>query len=92
MRWMLDTDTCIELIRSKTPALVENLLAHQVGEVGVSAITVAELEHGVERSDRREQNRGLSSNSCCRLSSPISMPPPRDVSAPCVPSTQGGDS
>ena len=52
MRWMLDTDTCIELIRSKTPALVENLLTHQVGEVGVSAITVAELEHGVERSDR----------------------------------------
>lgn len=57
MRWMLDTDTCIELIRSKTPALVENLLTHQVGEVGVSAITVAELERGVERSDRREQNR-----------------------------------
>lgn len=31
--------------------------SHEVGEIGVSSVTVAELSYGVEKSPRPEQNR-----------------------------------
>lgn len=50
MRYLLDTDTCIMIIRQKPPRLLERLLAQDPGSVGVSAITVAELSYGVWKS------------------------------------------
>jgi len=38
-----------------------------VGDVGISAITLAELEHGVERSARPEQNRIALAQFCAPL-------------------------
>jgi len=57
MKWMLDTDTCIALIKRQPPELIQRLQAKSVGDVGVSSITLAELRHGVARSGRRDQNR-----------------------------------
>ena len=57
MKWMLDTDVCITLIRQQSPDLLRRLQAHQVGEVGVSAITIAELFCGVEKSGHPSRNR-----------------------------------
>ncbi len=56
MKYMLDTDTCIALIRQQPARLLEKLTAFQPGEVGLSSITLAELQYGVERSLHREQN------------------------------------
>lgn len=56
MKYMLDTNTCIELIRRRSPNLVKRLTSLKVGDVGVSAITVAELQHGVSKSQSPEQN------------------------------------
>jgi tRNA(fMet)-specific endonuclease VapC len=57
MKYMLDTDTCIELIRQRVPHLFEKVISFQAGEIGLSSITVAELHYGVERSRHRDQNR-----------------------------------
>ena len=57
MKWMLDTDVCITLIRQRSPDLLRRLQRHQVGEVGVSAITIAELFCGVEKSGHASRNR-----------------------------------
>lgn len=57
MKYMLDTDTCIYLIRQKTPALQARLRQAGAGRVCLSAITLAELSYGVEKSTRPEQNR-----------------------------------
>ncbi len=57
MKWMLDTDTCIALIKRRPPELIKRLQAKAVGDVGISSITLAELRHGVAKSARLEQNR-----------------------------------
>jgi predicted nucleic acid-binding protein len=46
---MLDTDTCIALIKRRPPELIQRLQAKAVGDVGMSSITLAELRHGVAR-------------------------------------------
>jgi tRNA(fMet)-specific endonuclease VapC len=54
--YLLDTNICIHLIRYKPVALLERLTSLPVGDVGVSAITVAELQAGVRKSREPERN------------------------------------
>lgn len=54
--WLLDTNICIYLIRRKPPRLLERLREVDIHAVGVSAVTVAELQYGVAKSARPEQN------------------------------------
>lgn len=56
MRFMLDTNICIYLIKNDPPRVLARLKQHQLGEVGVSAITAAELAYGVAKSGS-ERNR-----------------------------------
>jgi tRNA(fMet)-specific endonuclease VapC len=57
MRWMLDTDTCIGLIRRRSPTALRRLRSRSVGQVGISSITLAELAFGAARSSQPEQSR-----------------------------------
>jgi tRNA(fMet)-specific endonuclease VapC len=57
MKWMLDTDTCIALIKRQPPNLIKRLQAKAVGDVGVSSVTLAELRFGVSKSVPRKQNQ-----------------------------------
>ena len=54
---LLDTNTCIYLIRQRPREALQRFEKFEVGEVGVSVITVSELRYGVEKSTRPEQNR-----------------------------------
>jgi len=56
MKYLLDTNICIALIRLKPAALLQRLTSHEPGEVGISAITLAELVHGAEKSAHSEHN------------------------------------
>jgi tRNA(fMet)-specific endonuclease VapC len=57
MKLMLDTNICINLIRDRPSALVERIASHAVGDIGISAVTLAELEYGVSKSSRPAPNR-----------------------------------
>jgi tRNA(fMet)-specific endonuclease VapC len=57
MKVMLDTKTCIAIIRRKSPRVLRRLSAYKVGEVGISWVTLAELEFGVAKSQHQEQNQ-----------------------------------
>ena len=57
MRRLLDTNVCIHIIRRRPPGVLRRFESHEVGEIGVSSVTVAELAYGVEKSPRPEQNR-----------------------------------
>jgi len=57
MQALLDTDTCIELIRTRNPAILERLQQHSPGDVAISSITLAELEFGVSKSAQPAKNR-----------------------------------
>jgi len=56
MKIVLDTNICIYLIKNSPPDLGTRLEAFAPGEVGLSAITVAELNYGVAKSRAVEQN------------------------------------
>lgn len=53
---LLDTNICIYLIRRRSLEALRRFEDFEVGEVGVSAITVSELRYGVEKSAKPEQN------------------------------------
>ena len=56
IRFMLDTDTCIYLIKRKSASIVGRLENTPIGQVGISSITMSELEYGVNKSRRRDRN------------------------------------
>jgi tRNA(fMet)-specific endonuclease VapC len=53
---MLDTNICIYLINKRPPKVLERFHRHEVGDIGVSSVTVAELAYGVAKSGS-ERNR-----------------------------------
>ena len=57
MRYMPDTNICIYLIKKKPPQVIHRLQSLRISDVCLSSITLAELEYGVEKSERPEQNR-----------------------------------
>lgn len=57
MKYMLDTNICIYAIKHKPDAVIKRFLLHEPEEMCISAITYAELMHGVEKSMAVERNR-----------------------------------
>ena len=57
MRYMLDTNICIYIIKNKPESVVKELKRHDPTEICISAITYAELIHGVEKSMAVDKNR-----------------------------------
>ena len=57
MKYMLDTNICIHVIKNKPETAIRNFLTHQPDDLCISAITLAELLHGVEKSKFRDRNR-----------------------------------
>ena len=54
--WLLDTNVCIYLIKRKPKRLLDRLREVDINTIAVSSITVAELQYGVAKSARPEQN------------------------------------
>jgi tRNA(fMet)-specific endonuclease VapC len=57
MRYLLDTNICIFLIRKRSSIILTELRKHDPADLCISAITVAELEYGCDRSAAPEKNR-----------------------------------
>ncbi len=57
MRVMLDTSICIYLIKQRPQSLLDRFRSFPVGDIGVSVITLAELQYGASKSSRPKQNR-----------------------------------
>jgi tRNA(fMet)-specific endonuclease VapC len=56
LKWMLDTDTCIAIIKRKPDHVLKSLRRKSVGQIGVSSIVLGELALGAARSERPAQN------------------------------------
>ncbi len=57
MKVMLDTNTCIAIIRQQPPQALRRFDTYKVGEIGISWVTLAELEFGVAKSQHQEKNQ-----------------------------------
>ncbi len=56
MRYLLDTNTCIYLIKHHPPEVKQRLGTLSVGEVAVSSIVIVELWYGIAQSTKKKHN------------------------------------
>ncbi len=59
VKYLLDTNICIHLFKHQPPSVAQKMADLKVGDIVISTVTLAELEHGVERepslsADRRK--------------------------------------
>lgn len=57
MKYMLDTNICIYIIKKKPLQVINRLTNIEISDIGISSITLSELEYGVEKSQKKEQNK-----------------------------------
>jgi tRNA(fMet)-specific endonuclease VapC len=57
MKFMLDTNTCIYLIKQKSSKVLKHFKRYSAGDIGISSITLAELRYGVAKSEFVQKNR-----------------------------------
>lgn len=57
MKYLLDTNICTYLIKQKPPQVLARFQEHFFGDIGISSITVAELQYGVRKSQQIEKNQ-----------------------------------
>lgn len=57
MKFMLDTDICIYVIKQQPESVLQKFTALAVGDLGISIVTLAGLEYGASRSAQPVRNR-----------------------------------
>ena len=57
MKYLLDTNICIYIMNKRPANVISKFKQRKVGEIGLSSITVSELQYGVAKSNQRELNR-----------------------------------
>ncbi len=66
LRYLLDTDTVIYIIKNRTPQMQKKFSQH-TGHLAISAITLAELMFGAENSSQVSKNLAVIEDFCSRL-------------------------
>jgi tRNA(fMet)-specific endonuclease VapC len=57
MDYILDTNICIYLIKRKPASVIEKFNQQPLGGIGISSITLAELQYGVSKSMMPDKNQ-----------------------------------
>jgi tRNA(fMet)-specific endonuclease VapC len=57
MKYLIDTNICIYIINKRTPDVVQRFKNFAMGDIGISSITVSELQYGVSKSSRQKRNQ-----------------------------------
>jgi tRNA(fMet)-specific endonuclease VapC len=57
MRYLIDTDICIYIMNQHPARVIDKFKQFELGDIGVSTITVSELQYGVSKSVRGEKNQ-----------------------------------
>ncbi len=57
MKYLIDTDICIYIMNERPSDVIDKFKPFSVGDIGISTITVSELQYGVEKSMRQKQNQ-----------------------------------
>jgi tRNA(fMet)-specific endonuclease VapC len=66
LQYLLDTDTAIYVIKRR-PIQVFEIFRQQSGRMAISSITLSELLHGAEKSERSVANLAVVEDFCSRM-------------------------
>lgn len=55
MRFLLDTNICIYLLKAHPPQVLKHFETMPLGDVAMSVVTYAELRHGIERTPTQDR-------------------------------------
>ena len=56
MNFLIDTNICIYIMNKRPPEVIHRFKNMEVGQIGISTITVSELNYGASKSNLRKQN------------------------------------
>ncbi len=56
MKYLIDTNICIYIMNERPTGVIKKFKQFEVGDVGISTITVSELQYGVAKSSHRTKN------------------------------------
>ena len=56
IKYLIDTNICIYIMNNRPIGVIHKFKQFDVGEIGVSTITVSELQCGVAKSKNRKLN------------------------------------
>ena len=54
---MIDTNICIDIMNNHPPEVIRRFKVMELGQVGISSIAVSELQYGVSKSKRKNENQ-----------------------------------
>lgn len=57
MEYLLDTNICIYIIKKRPIGVFEKFKSLSIGSIGISSITLAELQYGIMKSSFPEKNQ-----------------------------------
>jgi len=57
MKYLIDTNICIYIMNKRPEEVIKRFKQFELGEIGLSAITVSELQYGVAKSIHYEKNQ-----------------------------------
>ncbi|TDO94066.1 tRNA(fMet)-specific endonuclease VapC [Halanaerobium saccharolyticum] len=57
MKYMLDTNICIYIIKEKPKKVLDKFQTCNIGDICISMVTFAELQYGVEKSQYKDKNQ-----------------------------------
>jgi tRNA(fMet)-specific endonuclease VapC len=57
MKYLIDTNICIYIMNNRPPDVIKKFKQCGVGDIGISSITISELQYGVEKSTHRKKNQ-----------------------------------
>ncbi len=56
MNYLLDTNICIYIMNKRPAKVIKRFKQYELGEIGLSTVTLSELKYGVAKSTNRKLN------------------------------------
>ena len=56
MKYLIDTNICIYIMNKKPDDVIQKFKQIKIGEIGVSTITISDLQYGISKSRKRKKN------------------------------------
>ena len=57
MKYLIDTNICIYIMNKHPAGVIDKLKQCELGEIGISTVTVSELQYGISKSIHRKKNQ-----------------------------------